>query len=203
MNPEDHGPLTYWARATSHDLATKAVELGSKVRHFVATDAIAQKLPETWGEDQFRVDLLDLIPDAAHEQINAETELSFHLVGDTGGHRSHFHLADRFLHPQDLVAHYMAADATNAPKVACFFHLGDVVYPHGERAEYASQFYEPYRFYPPPIVAIPGNHDATPKPGSGEDSLQGFIDHFCTRSPTEIGAGEWRLTQTQPNVYFT
>ena len=36
------------------------------------------------------------------------------------------------------------------------FHLGDVVYDHGEDTGYHDQFYHPYKDYPAPIFAIPG-----------------------------------------------
>jgi hypothetical protein len=207
--PDHRNQSTHWAHAKSHQLVTEAMEMGSKVRRtkvgsLIRKSAALQALPQTWGADPFRLDLRDIIDDSRVDEFENAKELSFHLVGDTGGNRSHFHLADRFLHPQDVVAHHMAVDARKAPKVASFFHLGDVVYPNGEATEYQAQFYEPYRCYPAPIVAIPGNHDATPGHHSDESSLEGFVQHFCARSRTATDVpDEWRLTQIQPNVYFT
>jgi hypothetical protein len=50
----------------------------------------------------------------------------------------------------------------------------DVIYPAGEVEEYADKFFHPYRTYPAPIYALPGNHD-------WYDDLRGFMFHFCGR----------------------
>ena len=54
----------------------------------------------------------------------------------------------------------------------------DVIYPAGDSADYLENFYRPYKDYPAPIFAVPGNHD-------WYDGLQGFMLHFCgaRRSP--------------------
>ena len=49
---------------------------------------------------------------------------------------------------------------------AFLFHLGDIVYNFGEARYYYDQFYEPFRNYPAPIFAIPGNHDSFIVPGT-------------------------------------
>src|SRR5262249_7258833 len=83
-----------------------------------------------------------------------------------------------------------------------FYHLGDVVYYHGEDVGYHDQFYFPYQDYPAPIFAIPGNHDGdTPDP---KDTLKAFCEHFCAtepRNPPEAGHSD-RPTMTQPNCYW-
>jgi hypothetical protein len=83
-----------------------------------------------------------------------------------------------------------------------FYHLGDVVYYHGEDKAYHDQFYFPYQDYPAPIFAIPGNHDGdTPDP---KDTLGPFCKHFCAAEPThadEAGHSN-RPTMTQPNCYW-
>src|SRR5271165_308934 len=112
--------------------------------------------------------------DALAKQIESSGRLVFHGVGDTGsvkGPENH-----------DLVADKMAADfddevAENRPQF--FFHLGDVIYNFGERQYYYDQFYEPYRDYPAPILAIAGNHDGMVAPGVTVPSLEAFIDNFC------------------------
>lgn len=48
----------------------------------------------------------------------------------------------------------------------------DVIYPAGDSRDYLENFYRPYKDYPAPIVAVPGNHD-------WYDGLQGFMLHFC------------------------
>ena len=50
----------------------------------------------------------------------------------------------------------------------------DVIYPGGEVEEYEHKFFHPYRDYPAPIYALPGNHD-------WYDDLRGFMFHFCGR----------------------
>ncbi len=56
-------------------------------------------------------------------------------------------------------------------KPAFLFHLGDVVYDFGEAQYYYDQFYEPYRNYPAPIFAIPGNHDGFIVPNTPPDQI--------------------------------
>src|SRR5271165_3984957 len=112
--------------------------------------------------------------DALAKQIESSGRLVFHAVGDTGSVKGPEN--------QDLVADKMAADfddevAENRPQF--FFHLGDVIYNFGERQYYYDQFYEPYRDYPAPILAIAGNHDGMVAPGVTVPSLEAFIDNFC------------------------
>ena len=88
------------------------------------------------------------------QAIQQAGQIVFHSVGDTGS----------VVGPatQSLVADKMVTDftETNAADVPSFlFHLGDVVYYFGEATYYYDQFYEPYRDYPAPILAIAGNHD--------------------------------------------
>jgi hypothetical protein len=48
----------------------------------------------------------------------------------------------------------------------------DLIYPAGGTLEYAYKHCWPYRDYPRPIYALPGNHD-------WYDSLRGFMAYFC------------------------
>ena len=50
-----------------------------------------------------------------------------------------------------------------------FFTSVTVVYNFGESRYYYDQFYEPFRAYPAPIFAIPGNHDSFVVPGTPDD----------------------------------
>lgn len=50
--------------------------------------------------------------------------------------------------------------------------ISDVIYPIGDVNDYVDKFFRPYRDYPAPIYAIPGNHD-------WYDCLGGFMRHFC------------------------
>ncbi|WP_283132761.1 metallophosphoesterase family protein [Rhizohabitans arisaemae] len=48
----------------------------------------------------------------------------------------------------------------------------DVIYPAGGGNDYPDKFFRPYRDYPGPIYAVPGNHD-------WYDGLHGFMRVFC------------------------
>jgi hypothetical protein len=72
--------------------------------------------------------------------------------------------------------------------------MSDVIYPAGNANEYEEKFYRPYREYPSPIYAIPGNHD-------WYDELRGFMYHLCgveeMESPNFTYAGgqpAWKRT---------
>ena len=86
-----------------------------------------------------------------------------------------------------------------------FFHLGDVIYSFGEAQYYYDQFYEPYRDYPAPIVAIAGNHDGMVAPGTNATTLAAFLENFCATEfeLTPEAGGLSRTAQIQPGVFFT
>jgi hypothetical protein len=125
----------------------------------------------------------------------------FHSLGDTGSTRGPT--------SQSEVADKMAADYSDVPEhVPSFlYHLGDVIYSFGEAEYYYDQFYEPYRDYPAPIFAIPGNHDGMVSPLASRPTLQAFYENFCTAGQAAHRTGEAgglaRTAQVQPGVYFT
>lgn len=132
--------------------------------------------------------------------ITQAGQIVFHSVGDTGSVKGP--------ETQSLVADKMVSDfdEENAADVPTFFfHLGDVVYYFGEAAYYYDQFYEPYRSYPAPIVAIPGNHDGVVYKADPETSLEAFLRNFCSETMTvsQDAGGLVRTAQIQPGVYFT
>jgi hypothetical protein len=132
--------------------------------------------------------------------IQNSGQIVFHAVGDTGSVQGP--------ETQSLVADKLVSDFTesNAADVPSFlFHLGDVVYYFGEAAYYYDQFYEPYRNYPAPILAIPGNHDGVLSPSSTVPTLDAFLRNFCSATPTHSpdAAGLSRTAMIQPAVYFT
>ena len=133
-------------------------------------------------------------------RLKANGQIVFHSVGDTGNTRS--------VTPQNLVADKMVSDfdemeAKDVP--AFYYHLGDVVYSFGESSYYYDQFYEPYRDYPAPIFAIPGNHDGMVAPNTNATSLTAFYDNFCspTLRITQEAGGLPRTAMQQPGVFFT
>jgi hypothetical protein len=134
------------------------------------------------------------------QTITAAGQIVFHCVGDTGSVTGPT--------TQNLVADKMVSDFTEANPAdvpSFFFHLGDVVYYFGESAYYYDQFYEPYRDYPAPIIAIPGNHDGVVWQSDPETTLEAFLANFCTAAPAQSpdSGGLLRTTMTQPGVYFT
>jgi Calcineurin-like phosphoesterase len=134
------------------------------------------------------------------QAIQQAGQIVFHSVGDTGSATGPT--------TQSLVADKMVSDftETNAADVPSFFyHLGDVVYYFGEATYYYDQFYEPYRNYPAPIVAIPGNHDGVVYASDREPTLDAFLRNFCAASPAPSpdAGGLMRTTMIQPGVYFT
>jgi hypothetical protein len=132
--------------------------------------------------------------------IQQAGQIVFHSVGDTGS----------VVGPatQSLVADKMGTDfneANPADVPSFMFHLGDLVYYFGEATYYYDQFYTPYRDYPAPILAIPGNHDGVVYPKDPAPTLAGFLENFCTPAPAPSpDAGNLvRTTMIQPGVYFT
>ncbi|MBD1426945.1 metallophosphoesterase family protein [Sphingobacterium arenae] len=154
-------------------------------------------LPTPTGKYPYRLHIKDIIGTATDK---LQDRMFFHMVGDTGSVRhSDF---------QATVAQTLAQQIEGHPDTqpAFLFHLGDIVYNHGEASEYPAQFLKPYQDYPAPIFAIAGNHDGDINPGASSpyQSLDAFMDVFCdTHSrPITYGASK-RKSMTQPNVYWT
>jgi hypothetical protein len=136
-------------------------------------------------------------------QIQKTGKIIFHAVGDTGASNqgkfgNELRVADQ------LASDCHISDEANRPSF--MYHLGDVVYDFGESKYYYDQFYDPFRNYPVPIFAIPGNHDSfiIPKTPAGQDPLAIFSRNFCAPKPaiTPEAASLHRTAMTQPGVYF-
>jgi hypothetical protein len=132
--------------------------------------------------------------------IQKAGQIVFHSVGDTGsvvGPQTQSLVADK------MVTDFDEANPADVPSF--LFHLGDVVYYFGEATYYYDQFYTPYRDYPAPILAIPGNHDGIVYPKDPATTLDAFLKNFCTVTPEQSpDAGNLvRSTMIQPGVYFT
>lgn len=134
--------------------------------------------------------------------ITKAGRIVFHSVGDTGNTKGP--------HDMELVADKMVSDYTETDPRAVpsfLYHLGDVVYSFGEAAYYYDQFYDPFRNYPAPIFAVPGNHDGMVAPNSSAESLAAFLQNFCAYGQppqrTAESGGLARTAQVQPGVYFT
>jgi hypothetical protein len=132
--------------------------------------------------------------------IQASGQIVFHSVGDTGsvdGPATQSLVADK------MVSDFAEDNPVDVPSF--FYHLGDVVYYFGEATYYYDQFYEPYRSYPAPIVAIPGNHDGVVYASDPAPTLQAFLNNFCAAEPvvTPDAGGLSRTAMIAPGVYFT
>lgn len=123
--------------------------------------------------------------------------ITFFVLGDVGGVQAPS--------PQNAVSYALQKAA--GPTPAFVYIVGDIVYFHGEAANYQAQFYEPYAHVNLPIVGIPGNHDgdvAQDDAGqpTGRQPLDTFMANFCTAAPQappcdpELEFG--RHTQTLP-----
>jgi hypothetical protein len=137
-------------------------------------------------------------------QIAGAGQIVFHALGDSGASNSRKYGSEINVADQ-LTSDAHSADASDRP--AFLFHLGDVVYDFGESKFYYDQFYDPFRNYPAPIFAIPGNHDSFIVPGTpaGSEPLTIFSRNFCSESPviTPEAASLHRTAMIQPGVYFT
>ena len=148
------------------------------------------------GRAPFHMDLAQVLP-ARTKAIRDARKLVCHVVGDTGGVNG--------TGAQINVADHMTAqihDAGMPDQPSFLYHLGDVVYEHGEDTGYHDQFYHPYKDYPAPIFAIPGNHDGNTLDPA--ETLVPFLKHFCAPEathPPEAGHSP-RPTMTQPNPYW-
>ena len=157
-----------------------------------------QDFPSPPGVAPYEMDLSEILDKSEIDKIVHDEQLVFHATGDTGNFKNDLQLN---------VADLLVGDAkTSGAKF--LYHLGDVVYDYGEDREYPDQFYEIYKGYDLPIVAIPGNHDGSEFSG-GPDSLVGFMANFCDSRPRmppslkAIGVDFGRDTMTQPNCYWT
>jgi hypothetical protein len=154
-------------------------------------------LPQPSGPPPFRLRLADVLDPDRMASIERAGLIRFHCVGDTGGWRDG--------RPQRGVAEAMVEELHGCAPVDFFYHLGDVVYPHGEEAGYRSQFFAPYAAYSAPIFAVPGNHDGELTPGSRAGTLAAFLKTFCSGS-APLRDAALRLPRpavAQPNVYWT
>jgi len=135
--------------------------------------------------------------------LEESRQIVFHMAGDIGA-------SSQRRYPGELsVADQLSLDAHGAPPPsgpAFLYLLGDLVYDFGEAKYYYDQFYEPYRNYPGPIFAIPGNHDSFVVPGTppADAPLATFQRNFCAPAPaiTAEAGSLHRTAMTQPGVYF-
>lgn len=153
-------------------------------------------LPKPNGKWPFHLDIKNVQPSIG----NHKNELIFNVVGDTGSAKD--------LSFQRLLALQLIKQAKkDEDKPQFLYHLGDIVYDHGEAHEYPAQFFKPFEDYPGPIFSIPGNHDAEINPinESPYESLDAYMEVFCDseQRDVEFSEGSTRKSMIQPNVYWT
>ncbi len=166
----------------------------------VQASTTLQPIPKSWRQPEV-LDLAQVLPAADIQQIQAANSIVFHTVGDSGGVKE----PSKQFAVADAMANDLQGKTYHNGLPAFFFHLGDVVYYLGQERYYYDQFYDPYRDYNAPIFAIPGNHDGMVSPSLKLQTLAGFYDNFCTKTPghNSEAQGFARTTMTQPGVYFT
>jgi hypothetical protein len=164
---------------------------------------LIQSVPPPRDPNNLLLSLADVYGSNGKAKVAAITkakQIVFHAVGDTGptsGPKTVEEVADK------MCGDMQEASAADIPSF--FFHLGDVVYNFGEDAYYYDQFFDPFRDYNAPILAIPGNHDGEVYPSDPSGSLQAFQKVFCSSGFQRLpeAGGLSRTSMIQPGVYFT
>ncbi|MDN3548162.1 metallophosphoesterase family protein [Mucilaginibacter aquaedulcis] len=154
-----------------------------------------QPLPAPSGKYPYHLYIEKILPDVGNQKI------SFHTLGDTGSVRDPDTIG---IVVNEMIKHYNC-DSADQPQF--LYHLGDVVYNHGEAERYEQQFFVPYKSYPAPIFAIAGNHDSDINPANPTPykSLDAFSKVFCDTvlRPVNLGGGTDKMSMIQPNIYWT
>ena len=139
----------------------------------------------------------------AIDAITQSGQIVFHATGDCGSTRgpsTQNEVTDK------MVGDFTEAKALEVPQFALL--LGDIVYNFGETQYYYDQFYEPYRNYQAPVLALAGNHDGMISPLAHAKSLDAYLRNFCSDPSggfivTPEAGGLSRTAQVQPGVFFT
>ena len=139
----------------------------------------------------------------AIDAITRARQIVFHALGDCGSTRgpsTQNEVTDKML------GDFSEAKSMEVPQFALL--LGDIVYNFGETQYYYDQFYEPYRNYAAPVLALAGNHDGMISPLAHAKSLDAYLRNFCSDPAggfvvTPEAGGLSRTAQIQPGVFFT
>jgi len=137
------------------------------------------------------------------DAITQSGQIVFHSTGDCGSTRgptTQNEVTDK------MVGDFTEASADEVPQFGLL--LGDIVYNFGETEYYYDQFYEPYRNYHAPVLAVAGNHDGMISPLAHATSLAAYLRNFCSDpkagfAVTPEAGGLSRTAQIQPGVFFT
>ena len=178
------------------DIAAEVRDNSTQLSNVQEKLANFQAVPHPSGSLHMGLD--KVIGLAAVQKIQDSGSLTFQTVGATGGARDgSFQRAVA----EQLGNQFKAGKAHNP---AFLYLLGNIVFYNGETSQYYAQFYDPYRSYPAPILAVPGNHDGDPL-NPTQQSLEGFLRNFCAKAAVRLPeAGDLgRTAMTEPNVYWT
>ncbi|WP_091152703.1 metallophosphoesterase family protein [Mucilaginibacter pineti] len=153
-------------------------------------------LPSPTGKYPYHLNIQDVVAG-----VNTE-KMVFHMGGDTGSITGSVGTKQVV---SEMAGQYKASRPEDRPQF--FYHLGDIVYHHGEADRFDKQFFEPFAPYPGPIFAIAGNHDSDVNPDSPVvyQSLDSFKAVFCDTVSRKVSfsAQSARKSMVQPNVYWT
>src|SRR5215472_17397979 len=141
--------------------------------------------------------------DTAISTIEANKQIVFHSTGDCGstrGPKTQNEVTDK------MIGDFNETEAKEVPQFALL--LGDIVYSFGEKEYYFDQFYDPYRNYHGPVLAVAGNHDGMISPLAHAKSLDAYLRNFCCDPANGFtvmpeAGGLSRTAQIQPGVFFT
>jgi Calcineurin-like phosphoesterase len=141
--------------------------------------------------------------DKANALIVRNGQIVFHSTGDCGSTRgptTQNEVTDK------MVGDFNESKPLEVPQFCLL--LGDMVYNFGEAEYYYDQFYEPYRNYPAPVLAVAGNHDGMISPLAHATSLAAYLRNFCADpthgfTVTPEAGGLSRTAQIQPGVFFS
>jgi hypothetical protein len=156
--------------------------------------------PRGGGEPRLTLEQVFGANTVAINNITSAGQIVFHALGDCGstkGPKTQNEVTDK------MVSDFNESIPKEVPQFALL--LGDVVYSFGEAQYYYDQFYDPYRDYPAPVLAVAGNHDGMVAPQTHVASLEAFLRNFCSETfvVTPDAGGLSRTAQIQPGVFFT
>jgi len=194
-------PSTFKITHPSDDAAYKKIDELNAEHKIVA---LPFPLPRG-GAAEPRLTLTEVFGDntSAINRIQSSGQVVFHATGDCGSTRgptTQNEVTDK------MIGDFTEASPAEVPQFALL--LGDVVYNFGETEYYYDQFYEPYRNYPAPVLAVAGNHDGMISPLAHATSLAAYLRNFCADpakgyTVTPEAGGLSRTAQIQPGVFFT
>lgn len=189
---------------TFHD-NKKDIQLYHQFQKYMIQDTVSFLISRAKPEDVFLLEkALGSQGTADVETIQKSGKIIFHAIGDSGASYQ-YKLAEELSMADHLTNDFHTSAGADRPSF--LFHLGDLVYDFGESQFYYDQFYEPFRNYPAPIFAIPGNHDSFILPGTkpADYPLTTFMRNFCSSNLviTREAGSLHRTAMTQPGVYFS